>query len=334
MDRFIVGTGRCGSTLLSRMLAESPQVASLFEFFNGLEMGRRFSDEPADGEEFAWLISQKHPFVTMVLSRGYEVPEITYPFSAGSRFQQDDGLPWIAVSALPRLSDDPDALYDETLAFARTLPARHLREQYRALFDWWAERTGRRVWIERSGSSIDYLESLHRFFPAARFLHIHRDGREAALSMREHHAFRLAVSLTSQRLTEGKTIAELGGLESGRAADGSDAISQLLEGRPDAVHFGRFWTGQVLRGYRALRLLDADQYAELRFEDLLERPQEELARIAEFFELDPEAGGWRDRAAALIRSRPAPRHSRLPDEERERLERACAPGNTLLGRGG
>jgi hypothetical protein len=332
VDRFVVCTGRCGSTLLSRMLAESPEVASLFEFFNGLEMGRRFGDEPADGEEFAGLISQKHPFVTMVLSRGYEVPEIIYPFSSGSRFQKGDGLPWIAVSALPRLSDDPDRLYDETLAFAKGMPKRHLREQYRALFDWWTERTGRRVWIERSGSSFDYLESLERFFPRARFLHIHRDGRESALSMRDHHAFRLAVSLMAQHQTQGKTIAELGALETGQAVDDTDPISRLLEGRPDAVHFGRFWSGQVLRGYRGVRLLDSAQYAELRFEDLLAEPGEELARIARFFELDPDADRWRDRAAALIGKVPALRHEALPPDERQRLEDACAPGNTLLGR--
>ena len=46
------------------------------------------------------------------------------------------------------------------------------------------ERCGRPCWVERSGSSIEYLEGLHAFFPEARFLHIHRDGPEAALSMR------------------------------------------------------------------------------------------------------------------------------------------------------
>ena len=43
MDRFVVGTGRCGSTLLSRMLGENRSVLSIFEFFNGLDMTRRFS---------------------------------------------------------------------------------------------------------------------------------------------------------------------------------------------------------------------------------------------------------------------------------------------------
>ena len=122
MDRFVVGTGRCGSTLLSRMLGESPEVASLFEFFNGLDMTRRFGAEPIGGVEFAELISQPHPFVTMVLSRGYEVPEIVYPFGPRARFARDEPLPWLLVSLLSRASETPDALYDETLARARTFP--------------------------------------------------------------------------------------------------------------------------------------------------------------------------------------------------------------------
>ena len=46
--------------------------------------------------------------------------------------------------------------------------------------------------------------------------------------MRDHHAFRLAVSLMTQRATEGKTIRELGGLETGQAA--ADEVMALALG--------------------------------------------------------------------------------------------------------
>ncbi|MFQ5514212.1 MAG: sulfotransferase [Myxococcota bacterium] len=331
MERFIVGTGRCGSTLLSRMMAESPEVTSIFEFFNGLDMTRRFTDEEMSGPEFATLISQPHPFIRMVLSRGYEVPEIVYPFGPETRYQRGDDIPWLLNCALPRLSDAPDALFDEAMAFAQSLPRRPLRDQYRAFFDWLVQHTGRRVWIERSGSAIDYMDSLNRLFPGARFLHIHRDGPEAALSMREHHAFRLAISLTLTHLRgEKPSLQQLGRLES--SPDDEDEISRILAARPEVEAFGRFWTQQILRGFQALRRLDAEQYAEVRFEDLLERPERELRRIGRFFELDAEADGWLARAAGLIGGAPSRRAAKLSPEERARLEDACRPGMSLLGR--
>ena len=335
MDRFIVGSGRCGSTLLSRMLAEHHSTLSVFEFFNGLEMGRRFTAEPMDGKDFASLISQEHPFVTMVLKRGYEVPEITYPFGPKARYERDDGLPWILVSTLPRLTDDPDSLFDETVAFAASLPRQHLALQYRQLFDWLAERMGQACWIERSGSSIDYLGSLHEFFPEARFVHLHRDGPETALSMREHHAYRLAISLVFQLPPDaGTSLAELGKLDPAgpAAADGTDQISQLLASRPPVEYFGRYWSQEIVHGFRALPGLNADQYLDVRFEDLVSKPKEVLKTIGEFFELDASRADWIDRAAALVRGIPPTRFDKLPEDEQELLAEECRVGGMLLGR--
>jgi putative sulfotransferase len=331
IDRFVVGTGRCGSTLLSRMLAEHPDLLSVFEFFNGLDMTRRFSAEPVDGAAFAELISQEHPFVTMVLSRGYEVEEITYPFGPKARYQRDDRLPWLLVSTLPRLTDDPDALFDEVVAFARTLPRRHLVEQYRALFDWLARRLGKRCWVERSGSSIDYVGSLHQLFPRARFLHLHRDGHETALSMREHAAYRLAISLLFKLSADAApSIAELRRLEPGGAASAEDPISRMLASRPPVEYFGRYWSQELEHGFAAVEHLDAGRYAEVRFEDLVSAPKGTLRAIADFFEL--EGGSWIDRAAALVRGVPPTRFDKLPPEEQERLAEACLRGMRLLRR--
>lgn len=326
MDRFVVGTGRCGSTLLSRMLAEHPSVTSLFEFFNGLDMTRRFADEPADGAAFADLISQPHPFVTMVLARGYDVPEVVYPFGEGARYRRDQGLPWLLVAMLSRLSDEPDALYDALREEVSRWPLRPLREHYRALFDHLTERMGGSVWIERSGSSIDYVSSLASLFPEARFVHIHRDGAEAALSMREHHAFRLAVTLSTAHLRGAPpSLAELSEYERG------EEIDRQLRVRPDAAHFGEFWTRQLERGMPMLEALGPGRVLDLRFEELIASPERELARVGDFFHLEP-AEAFLDRASGLVRGMPPERAPELPADERARLAAACAPGMRLLGR--
>lgn len=332
MERFIVGTGRCGSTLLSRMIAEQPDVLSVFEFFNGLDMTKRFRRGSVDGAEVAALISQEHPFVTMVLKRGYAVEEITYPFGPNARYARDQGLPWVLVSTLPRLTDDPDSLFDELVAFAKTLPSQELPDQYEALFGWLAQRLGKRCWIERSGSSIDYVGELHTLYPQARFLHIHRDGHETALSMREHAAYRLAIYFLFQMESEGApAIDELRGLDPAATPSDDDPVSRILASRPPVELYGKYWSQELQHGLPAAGRLHATQYREVRFEDVIARPEETLREIAEFFDIDA-GGGWRERAAALVRGVPPTRYDALPADEQERLAGACRPGMQLLGR--
>jgi hypothetical protein len=331
-ERFVVGTGRCGSTLLSRMLAEHPAVLSIFEFFTGLDMTRRFSPEPVGGPEFARLIAQEHPFVTMVISRGYKVEEVVYPYGRpGSRYSERDPVPWLLVTALPRMTGDPDALFDETLAFAGALPEQALAQHYRALFDWLARRMDRSCWIERSGSSIDYLGSLHGLYPRARFVHLHRDGPETALSMREHAAYRLAISLM-YRLPADETLSieELRNIGPGAPREDDD-ISRMLASCPPVEYFGRYWSQELINGFEALPDLNASQYLDARFEDLIAQPASVLRTIAAFLEL-PEAPAWIDRAAGLVRGVPPPRFDALSPDEQHRLTEACRPGMRLLGR--
>src|SRR5262245_31917850 len=118
MDRFIVGTGRCGSTLLSRMLAEHSAVLSLFELFNGIDGAQRFAPGPLPGAAFARLFAGEQPFINAVLRRGYPVEEVVYPFGDGARYRRGDACPYVLVSMLPRLSREPDALFDAARAFA------------------------------------------------------------------------------------------------------------------------------------------------------------------------------------------------------------------------
>ena len=332
MDRFVVGTGRCGSTLLSRMLGQHPQVLSLFEYFNGQDRAKRFAPEPIDGTAFAELISAEQPFVTATLRRGHDVSEIIYPFESGGRYRREQGLPWVLVGTLPRLSDDPDALFDALDHWARRQPRRPVLDHHRALFAWLGERLGRPCWLERSGSSFDYLGQLAQHFPEARFLHIHRDGLETALSMVHHPAYRLTISLLYRApLDDGTPLDALGPLDIFAAPRDGDALSRVLASRPEPERFGRYVSDQLLRGFRALAGIDAHRYAEVRFEDLVVEPHATLERVARFFEL-PDAGGWLERAAGLVKGAPALRAAELPEERRAALEEACRPGQMLLGR--
>jgi hypothetical protein len=333
MDRFIVGTGRCGSTLLSRMLAQHEEVLSLFEFFTGLDWGRRFRPEPIDGGAFADLVCAEQPFVTAVLRRGYEVEEIVYPFGErGARYRREDPLPWILVTLLPRITPGPDQLFDALRTQASSQPRQRLVEHYRQLFHWLGTRMRRPAWIERSGSSVEYLASLREMFPRGRFLHLHRDGREVALSMREHHAYRLPIALLYDApADDGTPPSRMGPIDVHAAPTGTDPISRILASRPPPEYFGRYWTDQLQRGSRAIPQLDPGQYMEVGFERLCAEPHHVLREIAVFFDLDGRED-WIGRAAALVRGSPPTRFERLPAEQQQALQAACDPGLRLLGR--
>ncbi|TFG95739.1 MAG: hypothetical protein E4H11_04535 [Myxococcales bacterium] len=333
VDRFIVGTGRCGSTLLSRMLAECPLVLSVFEYFNGMDRTRRFAPEPVSGADFAALVCAEQPFLTAVMRRGYEVPEVIYPFGPGMRYRTGDALPWILANTLPRVSDRPDELYDESVAFLRRRPAAPALAHHRAFFAWLAARTGRRLWIERSGSSIDYLGALVDAFPEARFLHLHRDGPEAALSMREHHAYRLPISLLYDvPLDDGRRVSELGPLDLHAEPGPNDTVSRILASRPPAEFFGRYWSDQLARGYEMVPRIPSERWCEVRFEDLVSNPRAALETVRDFFALGPDRNGWIPRATALVRGSPAPRLDELPLAEQQALAAACSVGRKLLVR--
>ena len=148
------------------MLAEHRDVVSIHEFFTGLDWGRRFPPGLVSGDDLADVIGAEQPVTTARARRGYTSDEIQYPFGSPSvRYQLGDPVPWLLITMLSRLTDDPDPLFDELLTFARSRPPSTIAEHYRAVFAGGSRRRRRIVWIERSGSSIDYLGDLPRALP-------------------------------------------------------------------------------------------------------------------------------------------------------------------------
>ena len=311
------------------MLAEHPDVLSIPEFFVGLDWNRRLSEAPMTGPEFWDMLSAPHPFVTAALQRGYKPPEVVYPFGRpGVRFEVGEELPWILTCTLPSLTEDPDSLLDETRGFCAALGSAKPSVLAVQLFDWLTKLLGRSVWVEKSGASIAFLRDLVREYPDARFLHLHRAGEEAALSMREHPVFRIGAMLTY-------SIPIADGIDSDRLralGDQADHIDRILASSPPAPYFGRWWSSQLLEGFASFGDLRAGSYHELRFEELLGDPCESIKAAASGLGLPVSRSGWEQRAAELVGAAPALRAPELPEPEGSRLRWECMPGNRLLSR--
>ena len=318
MDRFVVGTGRCGSTLLSTMLDQHSATLGLNEVFTGLDWGRRFVDGDVPGAEVADVLNTPNHVIDLVVGRGYDAEEVTYRFRDEDRYHRGDPIPWILTSTLPYLSDDPDELWDETGRWLAERGRAPIGDHYRALFEHLAARSRKTEWIERSGSSVQYIADLARVFPEARFVHLHRNGVEVALSMRNHPFFRLAVQLFYGVMPEGID-----------PADENAVVDAWLTGDPPVALYGDYWSDQIADGFETLQALPAERLLTVAFEEMIDSPGETIAEIAEFFELPPD-DGFRARAAALVRGAPPSHLDELAPDQQVELINSLQRGRELL----
>ena len=334
---FIVGTGRCGSTMLSEMVRRHPDLLSLSEFWPGT-----FSRPPLrggrwTGEAVFRRLDELPPVGRALARNGLFIGEYRYPRGPGARYRPEEA-PAILCLTLPHLTDDHERLWDELGPLLRARGRGPLAGHYRFLFGYLARRFGKRVWIERTGASLLFVPALARLFPEARFVHLFRDGRDTALSMREHHFFRLRLGAARWMRRVGLdpfhprhwvgTSPWLPAFERARFRFFSRRRYERVRFPPE--EFGRFWSGMIERGLSYLAALPPGRVLPLRFERVVASPREELRRFLEFVGEEFVNEGWLREVAAIPRSRP-PARLRLAPGEQARLSAACAPGQRLLG---
>lgn len=324
--RFIVSTGRSGSTLLSRMIAENRKVLALSEFIASVDNAGRFEEGDLTGRRFAEILTADDDLSALIALHGRQSEEILnagsgHPDTATGR------APSLVRASLPALTDEPEALFAEVIEFVSRQPAQTIARHYTALFEWLCDRLGRECWLERSGMTIRVFSGLRATFPEARFLHLHRDGMEAALSMHAHPWFRVGIWFDANPPSPAEALAAI------RSAgkDPDDTISRLYRDPPPVALYGRHWSNAMAHAYRALVQVPPANYRELRFEDMVQDCRAALTGLAEFLEL-PDDPGWIDRAVALVGRNLRMRAPELPAEEFAALEEACRPGQILTGR--
>lgn len=334
---FIVSTGRCGSTMLSRMLALHPEVASLSEVFTSL-FPYTFLRDPCDGPNFWHMLSASrlnHKIWLRLLERGIAIDEFRYPLARLDRYRET-GIPPLLTMTLPELTNDPEALHEELRVFVEAQPMAKLGPQYLLAFDWLAKRFNRRIWVERSGSSLGFLEALVHFFPDARYVHMYRDGREMALSASKFPPMRLSMISRDFQAAVGKTLYDkippkdvprLPKEYHPLLAPNFDIDAYLRLSLP-IERFGVTWSNMLGR-LPLLAKLPPGRVMHLRYESILEDPATELRRFIQFLDPTLEQDEWLKKAIPLVRPNP-PKWTKLPADERTRLEAACAPGMKMI----
>ncbi|MBD9729473.1 sulfotransferase family protein [Streptomyces caniscabiei] len=327
---FIVSTGRCGSTLLSEMLGDHPDVLSVSELLALLAADPRFSGEE-NGIEFWRRLMAPAPTIDAVVRDGIEVPELIYPYGSG-RFDSSDGVPGLCHMTLPMLSQTPDLLYDELADELPHWPRRPVPEQYLSLFAWLAARFRRPLVVERTGGSLEFVPDLRAAFPGARFVYLGRDGADTALSMSRHALCRLRVLADDAlRILGVSSPDQVGPQDPALLRQALEPLTppfgdgRLMSRDISLTTFGQLWSQVTRAGLAALSELPAADWTAVRYENLLHHPERELTALAKFLGI-PAPTAWISAAAARADpSRVGASHS-LSAEEYASLRTACTPG--------
>lgn len=114
-----------------------------------------------------------------------------------------------------------------------------------------ARRQGVGRWAEKTPDHLLYMKQIKSALPGALFIHIIRDGRDAALSVEKQNWVR----------------------------------PFPWDRKDNRLVCGVYWKWMVEIGRRIGATLGSD-YMEVRFEDLIQQPQPTLARISEFIDHD------------------------------------------------
>lgn len=333
---FILGTGRSGSTMLSDILASHPDIASLSEFFTFLGT-RSLLPGAVDGARYWHRLSHQTPLYRQLFTAETAPREFLYP-RTGGRFPQGN-VPPILATTLPHLTDRPDALFDTLAATVPAQPRQPMTAHHRALFEHLARTTGARVWVERSGLSLMQARVLRHGFPDARFVFLHRDGRDVALSLRDFVPARLIVwNWYLFRRLGANPIAIAAPTGASRRLRLFEAlftpifpVRRALATPPPLTACAGFWSEMVLAALPEYRALPPERRKVLAYEALCANPAAEIDRLVRFLGVNPTPD-WLARAAQIPEVRP-PRWTALSAEDQRSLsaatERARAAIATL-----
>ena len=162
----------------------------------------------------------------------------------------------------------------------------HLNDLTRLVIDYFfaeqLSKTDKRIVGDKTPFvSAEVLEEISVVYPEAKVVHIIRDGRDVAVSM-IHHMWNYAKSEGGIYDLEAEELEKRHAYRTGSMALLSDSL--FTERR--LADIASAWSTEVGKAIEVGPTLLGDNYTEVRYEELLERPVEEIRRLLEFLGAD------------------------------------------------
>jgi Sulfotransferase family len=278
---FVLGTGRCGSTLVHELLTRHPDVGFVTNVDDrtGRAIGGRLQ---AGLYRRLPAAATRKGRVRLAPSEAYRAlgREVSGIVTEPARdLEASDAVPWLA-------------------------------SRFEAFFASRATAFGAPLFLHKF-TGWPRAGLLHAVFPEARFVHVVRDGRA------------VACSLVQQPWWDG--FRGPGGWSFGPLSGSDDALWQE-SGRSFTVLAGLEWKLLMQAFAEAQALMPAESWLELRYEDIVERPREQVQRLLDHLGLEWTASFERSFAALeFAPDRAGAYRDELSARDAAMLDRALAP---------
>ncbi|HET7203586.1 MAG TPA: sulfotransferase [Steroidobacteraceae bacterium] len=242
---FLVGAGRSGTTLLYKLLCLHPQVAYISNYENRLGW---FPEGLATGAVSRRLDAKLHAW----FNRGGNAYFIDRPWLKKLFPTPNEGESVFRASGVPLFPQPGD------------LPDRATAERLRKRFERMRTRAHAAVFLSKRTANNRRIPYLSAIFPAARYVHLVRDGRE------------VTQSLSTVEWWDGHTV----------WWDGRTPVEMERSGESRLAICARNWVRELEELRAQLQAVPAGHLLELRFEELLREPIAQLERVVRFLGLE------------------------------------------------
>lgn len=254
---FIVGTGRCGSTMVHEVLARHPDVGFISNADNRLH---RLNPR---GRANSWLYDR--------VPGGYTQRHRRHLLGRASskfmHFGPSEAYHLVARHVSPMLVDP----YRDLVA-ADATP--WVAQRCRRFFDDRLRAQGKPVFTHKF-AGWPRACFLAEVFPEARFVHVFRDGRAVVNSL-----------VQEQWWTGFRGVPQWG---YGQLSD--DMVEEWARHDHDFVVLAALWWKRMMAAFdRAGRELGPERWLELRYEDIVASPRQEISKVVAFAGLAWDTG--------------------------------------------